>query len=336
VGAVIVKDGVVVGEGGTKPPGQAHAEVVALEQAGEAARGATMYVSLEPCCFTGRTPPCTRAIMDAGVAEVHVAASDPNPQVSGGGIRELKEAGIGTFVGEREKEARRLNEAYSKYITTGRPFVTAKFAASLDGKIATRSGDSKWITGEEARQRAHGLRCIADAVVVGVNTVLRDDPRLTARDSAGVNHERQPVRVVVDSEGRMPPEAQILKQPGQTLLAVARIDEKRLAVLEEWGAEVAALPSKDGRVDLGALMELLGQRECAHVLVEGGGTLLGSLFDEGLVDKVVAFVASAIIGGNDAPGAIGGLGAGSMAEIVRLREVEMEQVGSDIMITGYP
>ncbi|MFQ5872945.1 MAG: bifunctional diaminohydroxyphosphoribosylaminopyrimidine deaminase/5-amino-6-(5-phosphoribosylamino)uracil reductase RibD, partial [Dehalococcoidia bacterium] len=168
VGAVIVKDGVVVGEGSTRPPGQAHAEIVAIEQTGEAATGASLYVTLEPCCFAGRTSPCTDAIVQAGIAEVYMATLDPTPRVSGKGRQKLEEAGLKTQVGQREKEAQRLNEAYTKYITTGRPFVTAKFAASLDGKIATRGGESRWITGEEARRRAHYLRSIADAVVVGV------------------------------------------------------------------------------------------------------------------------------------------------------------------------
>ncbi len=335
VGALIVKDGVVVGEGSTRPPGQAHAEIVALEQAGEAARGASMFVTMEPCCYTGRTPPCTQAIVKAGLAEVHMATLDPNPRVGGKGREELKKAGIETRVGEREDEARPLNEAHAKFITTGRPFVTAKFAASLDGKIATRTGQSRWITGEEARRRAHHLRRIADAVVVGVNTVLKDDPRLTARDERGATEERQPLRVVVDSSGRTPPQARIFQEPGPTLLAVCRIDAARRAGLEGRGTEVVALPGKERHVDIDALMELLGQREYAHVLVEGGGTLLGSFFDMGLVDKVVAFVSSAIIGGRDAPMAIGGVGADKMGDVLRLQEVEVERLGSDIVVTGY-
>ena len=336
VGAVIVKDGVVVGEGSTQPPGQAHAEIVALQQAGEAAEGATMYVTMEPCCHAGRTPPCTRAIVQAGISEIHMAILDPNPRVLGKGKDELEKAGINTYVGEREKEARRLNEAYAKFITTGHPFVTAKFAASLDGKIATHTGQSQWITGDEARRRAHHLRRIADVVVVGVNTVLRDDPRLTARECQGVTGDEQPLRVVVDSSGRSPAEARMFQQPDRSLVAVCQIGAARRVVLEEMGVEVVALPGKDRRVDLKALMELLGQRKHSHVIVEGGGTILGSFFDLGLVDKVVAFVASAIIGGEGAPMAIGGIGAQHMSDVLRLRNVEVEQLGGDIIITGYP
>ena len=335
VGAVIVREGVIVGEGSTKPPGQAHAEKVALEQAGEAARGATIYVTLEPCCYTGRTPPCTQAIAQAGLAEVHMAALDPNPKVWNKGRKELEDSGIKIYVGEREKEALRLNEAYVKFITTGRPFVTAKFAMSLDGKIATRTSQSQWITGREARQCVHYLRHIADAVVVGVNTLLKDDPRLTARDSQGCPGDKQPVRVVVDSRGRTPPEAQVFQQPGQTLLAVCQIDAKKQAALEDRGVEVVTLPPRNGAVDIDALLALLGQRGCIHVLVEGGGALLGSFFDRGLVDKVVAFVASAIIGGKDAPAAVGGLGVDQMNQVLRLREVEVKQLGDDLMVTGY-
>ena len=335
VGAVIVQDGVVVGQGNTKPPGQAHAEIVALEQAGEAAKGANLYVTLEPCCFLGRTPPCTQAIIEAGIAEAHIATLDPNPKVSGKGKKELEEAGIKIYIGERGREAERVNEAYLKFITTGRPFVTAKFAASLDGKIATHTGESQWITGEQARQRGHDLRRTADAIVVGVNTVLADDPRLTARDAQGVLDDLQPLRVVVDSKARTPTKARVLEGSGHVLLAVSQIETEKRTALEKSGVEVVVLPRGDSGVDLDALMVLLGERELTHVLVEGGGTLLGSFFDRGLVDKVVAFLASAIIGGDQAPTVVGGVGAESMADIARLQEVEVKQLGPDVMITGY-
>ena len=336
VGAVIVKDGVVVGEGSTKPPGQSHAEIVAIEQAGEAAKGATMYVSLEPCCYIGRTPPCTEAIIKAGLTEVHLAALDPNPRVYSKGKEELEKAGIKTYVGEKEKDALRLNEAYAKFITTGQPFVTAKFAASLDGKIATRTGHSQWITGVEARRRAHRLRSISDVVMVGVNTVIKDDPRLTVRDGDGPMPDKQPVRVVVDSTGRTPPESRIFQQPGRTILAVSRIDEKRRAIYEELGAEVIEVPPRDGIINIKYLLDILGEREFSSVLVEGGGNLLGSFFDKGLVDKVVVFLASAIIGGRDGSTAVAGLGVDQMEEVLRLKEVALEQLDTDIMVTGYP
>ncbi|MCH7996979.1 MAG: bifunctional diaminohydroxyphosphoribosylaminopyrimidine deaminase/5-amino-6-(5-phosphoribosylamino)uracil reductase RibD [Chloroflexi bacterium] len=336
VGAVVVRDGKLVGEGHTKPPGQAHAEIVALDQAGEAASGADLYVTLEPCCFEGRTPPCTQAIIQSGVARVHIATLDPNPKVSGKGTAELERAGLEVCMGEEEKEARRLNEAYIKFITTQLPFVTAKYAASLDGKIATRSGQSRWITGEEARRRAHDLRRIADVVMVGANTVEMDNPRLTVRDSQGAAAARQPARVVVDSRGRVSPDSLMFRQPGCSMVAVCEIELPSRKRMREVGVEVLVAPRKGPGVDLAALLALLGQRNYTHVLVEGGGTLLGAFFDEGLVDKVVAFVAPAIIGGKDTPSAVGGLGAEVMEKVLRLRDVEVETLGGDIVVTGYP
>lgn len=330
VGAVLVKDGAVVGEGWTQPPGQAHAEIVALRQAGPRAKGATLYVTLEPCNHFGRTPPCTDAVIAAGVAEVHAATQDPNPRVAGGGLARLAKAGIKTFLGEEEDEAREVIESFTKHVTTGLPFVTAKFAMSLDGKIATRRGDSKWITGEDARRYVHELRAASDAIMVGINTVLADDPQLTARDGQGQPLPRQPLRVVVDSKGRTPPNARLLSQPGCTLVAVAREPTLRLP-----DAEVSILPSEDGMVNLTELMRLLGQRDVTSVLVEGGGTLLGSLFDLGLVDKVVAFIAPAIIGGRAAPSPVAGLGAEKMVDALRLQRVRVERFGTDVAVIGY-
>lgn len=331
VGAVIVKEGQVVGEGSTQPPGSWHAEVMALKQAGEKARGATMYVSLEPCCHFGRTPPCTEAIIEAGIGEVHIATLDPNPVVSGKGKAELEAAGIRVRLGKHEGEARELNEAYFKFIATGLPFVTAKFAMSLDGKIATRGGESKWITGEEARRYAHGLREMVDAIVVGVNTVLADDPQLTSPSG-----ERQPLRVVVDSGARTPPTAKLLQMPGSTLVVTTGAAEAgKIERLKEAGAEVVALPGLDGLVDLRELLRLLGQRDVTSVVVEGGGTLLGSFFDLRLVDKVVAFVAPVIIGGEGAKPAVGGRGAERLAQALRLSQVRVERLGEDVLISGY-
>ncbi|MFQ5860815.1 MAG: bifunctional diaminohydroxyphosphoribosylaminopyrimidine deaminase/5-amino-6-(5-phosphoribosylamino)uracil reductase RibD [Dehalococcoidia bacterium] len=336
VGAVVVKDGHRVGEGHTLPPGQGHAEVVALQQAGERARGATLYTTLEPCAHQGRVSPCTQAIIAAGIAEVHLAMIDPNPIVNGRGRTELEAAGIRTSVGEREQEARKLQEAYLKWITMGMPFVTAKFAMSLDGKIATATGDSRWISSEAARRYTHRLRRRADAVLVGVNTMLRDDPRLTARDSQDRPLPHQPLRVVVDSGGRMPPTAGLLRQPSTTLVATARPDLGSVAALEAAGAQVVPLPEGErGRVDLASLLRLLGQREVVSVVAEGGGALLGSLFDQGLVDKVVAFVAPVVIGGAAAPTAVAGRGVRTLAEALRLRDVTLRRVGPDMMVVGY-
>ena len=333
VGAVIVKDELIVGEGYTQPPGSDHAEIVALKQAGDSGKGATMYVTLEPCCFTGRTPPCTEAIIERGIAEVHIATLDPNPKVDGGGRDELKDAGIGVVVGERAEEARELNEAYFKYITTGQPFVTVKFAVSLDGKIATWSGDSHWISCEESRKFIHGLRRASDAVMIGVNTVILDDPRLTARDKPV---EKYPLRVIVDSKLRTPPTARVFSEPGRTIVAAAvGVDPDMVRELEEAGAEVLQLKPWKTLVDLNDLFEELGRRGITSVLVEGGSTLLGSLFDGGMVDKVVAFIATVIIGGEDAKSAVGGQGANRIGQALQLRDIKIERCGKDVMVIGY-
>jgi diaminohydroxyphosphoribosylaminopyrimidine deaminase / 5-amino-6-(5-phosphoribosylamino)uracil reductase len=339
VGAVVVRDGRVVGEGFTQPPGQAHAEVVALRQAGEFARGATVYVTLEPCCHYGRTPPCSDALISAGVAEVHIATLDPNPLVSGGGKSALEGAGISTVVGEREAEARRSMEAWLTYIQKRRPMVIAKYAMSLDGKIATAGGESRWITGPQARQLAHRLRSQVGSIVVGVNTAIVDDPQLTARDEAGRPLDRQPLRVVIDSTARIPLSRKVVSGvlPGKTVVAVgAHADSLRCRQLEALGNAVITLPERDGRVDLDAVLRnLAADWEVTSCLVEGGGSLLGTFFDDRLVDKVVAFVAPKLIGGRDAPGPIGGRGAVDMASVLQLRDWTWELAGEDLVVVGY-
>lgn len=336
VGAVVVKDGTVVGEGWTQPPGQDHAEVVALRQAGEAAAGAVLYVTLEPCSHHGRTPPCVDAVLDAGISEVHVAITDPNPTVPGGGVGRLRDAGVRTVVGERQREARTLLEAYLKWVTTGRPFVTAKFAMSLDGRTATHSGDSKWITSDRARWHVHELRAASDAVLVGINTVLADDPLLTARDRKGIPLESQPLRVVVDGKGRLPESARLLSHPGRVLVVVGEADPAVDDAPAQARAGTLRLPSQDDRVDLERLLDFLGgEEEVTSILVEGGKTLLGSLFDLGLVDKVVAFVAPTIIGGDDALAAVGGRGFDRMADALRLERVKVRRFGRDTAVIGY-
>ena len=336
VGAVLVRDGEVIGRGYTQPPGQSHAEVLALREAGEAARGAALYTTLEPCSHHGRTPPCTDAIIEAGVAEVHAAVLDPNPNVRGGGLAILAESGVSTRIGEGEAKARLLLEAYVKYVTTGTPFVTAKFAMSLDGKIATRIGDSKWISGEKARRQVHRLRAASDAVMVGIGTVLADEPRLTARDKTGGPLDRQPLRVVVDTRGRMPVDAPMLGEPGRTLVAVGDLGEPGAATLRDAGAEVVSLPGDGPSVDLAALMDALASEHgVTSMLVEGGATLLGSLFDLGLVDKVIAFVSPVIVGGQTAPTPVAGAGFERMADTLRLERVRWDRYGRDMAITGY-
>ncbi len=334
VGAVVARDGQVVGEGATQPAGQAHAEVVALRQAGELARGAAMYVTLEPCSHYGRTPPCADAIIAAGVAEVHASMTDPNPQVAGRGLRALRDAGIAVTVGEGRERAEELAAPHVSFATSGMPLVTLKFAMSLDGKIATRTGDSKWITCEESRRYVHTLRRQNDAIMVGIGTALVDDPYLTARGEDGVPLPRQPLRVVVDSRANIRPDAATLRQPGKTMVAVAEIPEHARAALESAGAEVFSAPMGNGWVDLKGLLAELGRRGITSVFVEGGGTLSGSLFDAGLVDRVVAFVAPVIIGGDRAPSPVGGQGATLMPDAVRLSDVRIERFGADVAIIG--
>ena len=334
VGAVVVRDGQIVGEGKTQPAGQDHAEIVALLQADELARGATLYVTLEPCWHYGRTPPCTNAIIAAGVAEVHVSMVDPNPRVDGRGIAALRAAGIEVVLGECREEAEELVAPHAVYITTGMPLVTLKFAMSLDGKIATRTGDSKWITCEESRRYVHTLRSQSDAIMAGIGTVLADDPQLTARYSNDVPFARQPLRVVVDSRGNVPPDATMLSQPGKTLVAVSEISEDAREALESAGAEVFFAPTGNGRVNLRALLTELGRREVTSVFVEGGGVLSGSLLDAHLVHQVVAFVAPTIIGGDRAPSPVGGQGVALMSDAIRLSAVKIERFGEDVAIIG--
>jgi diaminohydroxyphosphoribosylaminopyrimidine deaminase/5-amino-6-(5-phosphoribosylamino)uracil reductase len=335
---VVVKDGLAVGMGYTQPAGSDHAEVMALRQAGDKAFGATMYVTLEPCCHYGRTPPCTRAIINAGVSEVYLALLDPNPLVSGRGVSELNKAGIKTYVGAYEQEAHEINEAYIKHITTGLPFVIAKFAMSLDGKIATRTGDSKWISGDEARKYVHALRHTVDAIMVGVNTVITDNPHLTTKGCGGKGgvEKKQPLRLVVDSKGRVPLSSHIFEQPGKVLLAVAEpFESKRRKEFVEMGVEVLELPSKEGLVDTGELLKVLAQRDIVSVMAEGGGKLLGSLFDQQQVDKVLAFVSPIIIGGSGAKSAVEGRGIDSMAQVLHLTHINIEKFGDNVLVSGY-
>jgi diaminohydroxyphosphoribosylaminopyrimidine deaminase/5-amino-6-(5-phosphoribosylamino)uracil reductase len=338
VGAVVVRNGEIVGQGYTQPPGSSHAEIVAMRQAGEQTRGGVMYVTLEPCCHYGRTPPCTKAIIANGIAEVHLATLDDNPLVSGRGVSELEEEGVKTHVGEHEEEAKEINQAYTKFITTGMPFVTAKFAMSLDGKIAAKSGDSKWITGEAARKQAHSLRYAVDAIMAGVNTVLADDPHLTTRccGGRGGTSRKQPLRVIVDSNLRTPITARVFNEPGKTLVVLSRMATSgEKAAFTQVGAELLELPSDSGLVDLRRLFKALGERGITGILVEGGGILLGSLFDSKLVDKVVAFIAPIIIGGEGAKTAVGGEGVDKMIDSLRLERINVERFGNDVMVSGY-
>lgn len=338
VGAVLVKDGRIVGEGYHHRVGLPHAEVEALRRAGENARGATLYVTLEPCSHWGRTPPCADALIEAGVRCVYAAMQDPNPQVSGKGFEKLRSAGVEVHVGVLEAQARQLNEIFVKYHTTGVPFVTVKAALSLDGKIATRTGDSKWITDEPARRLVHRLRARHDAIMVGIGTVLKDDPLLTVRLPRLKEAPRR-LRIIVDSRLRCPDDARILNvEEAPTLIATTpSASSARVECLRKRGVEVEVLPADEvGRVDLCALMQLLAQRGVTGVLCEGGGTLVAGLLARKLVDKVIFFYAPCLIGGRDAPTAVEGEGFALVSDCLRLNGVHCRKIGRDMMVLGYP
>ncbi|MDQ6847308.1 MAG: bifunctional diaminohydroxyphosphoribosylaminopyrimidine deaminase/5-amino-6-(5-phosphoribosylamino)uracil reductase RibD [Candidatus Dormibacteraeota bacterium] len=334
VGAVVARGGEVIAVGHHARAGEPHAEVNALVAAGDAARGADLVVTLEPCTVQGRTPPCVDAIIAAAPRRVVVAMLDPNPAVAGRGVAALQAAGIAVEIGLRNAEAERLNRFYLTHMRTGLPFVTAKFAASLDGRIATRTGESRWISSEASRELAHRLRRRHDAVLVGAGTVAQDDPILTARLP---DVTRQSLRVVVDSALRTPPTARLFTTEGGPVLiaTTAAGPPERAAALEAAGAEILVLPASRGRVDLRALLTTLGGREVISVLAEGGAAVLGCLRDQGLIDAVVAVLAPRLIGGDAAPAAIGGEGAGSLAEAGVLTDLEVEQLGGDLIVTGY-
>lgn len=342
VGAVVVKGGRIIGRGYHRRPGGPHAEVFALDEAGEEARGSTLYVTLEPCCHFGRTPPCTERIIEAGVSRVVVAMVDPNPKVSGQGIAQLLRAGIEVEVGLRQKQAVSLNDAFIKFITTGIPLVVLKWAMTLDGKFATRTGSSRWITGPESREAVHRLRRRYDAVLVGRGTVEADDPELTCRLSEGAG--RDPVRVILDSQGRIPRTARCLRSVS-TAPTVVVVTEKAPADsirrLEEVGAEVLVLPEEAspgrvlGRVPWSELLRALGKRGITGILVEGGSEVHASSLSAGVVDKVMAFLAPKIAGGKTAPGPVGGLGVDDIAAAIPLNIFSVSRYGSDLMIDLY-
>lgn len=335
VGAVVVREGQTVGEGWHQAAGEPHAEVEALQSAGEQARGASLYVTLEPCSHRGRTPPCTEVLIKAEVARVVYACSDCDERSAGQADRILKEAGVEVACGLLADEAQRLNEAYFKHKTTGLPLVTLKLALTLDGRVATRTGQSHWITGEAARQRVHELRNRSDAVAVGIGTVLADDPRLTVRLEG--EDTRNPVRVIVDTGADTPPQARILSQPGQTIIAVGeKAEHKLVASLEQVGAEVILLSQCRGRVDLPELLYRLGERDIMSLVVEGGPTIAGGLLHRGLVDKLILFYAPKILGDEEALPAVRGRRIEELSASLNFRLERVEQIGPDLMVTAYP
>jgi len=339
VGAVVVKDGRIVGEGFHVHAGGPHAEVEAIAAAGGDARGAALYVTLEPCNHYGRTPPCTKAILEAGIRNVYFASGDPNPTVEGGGADFLRAQGVGCFEGPLSEEARYLNRGFFRWIETGRPWIVAKFACSLDGRIATRTGESKWITGPQARERGHELRRDVDAILVGSGTVLADDPLLTVRSARGEARVTiPPVRIVLDGSGRSPISSRIFSTESEATTLVATTAASPYSwrqTLEERGADVAVLPVDErGWIDLPELLDELGRREIRSVLVEGGATVHGSFFDQRLVNEVWAFLAPMVIGGDSASPAVGGRGIADLAEALRLDRVNLEQLDGDFLIRG--
>lgn len=332
VGAVVVRDGEVVGEGFHEAAGRPHAEIEALRVAGERARGATLYVTLEPCAHWGRTPPCAPAVVDAGIRRVVVALEDPHPLVAGRGLEILRQAGLEVTVGMLADEAATQNRVFLTAVREGRPHVTLKAAMTLDGKIADLYGESRWITGEEARLEGHRLRAEADAIVVGLTTVLRDDPQLTVR--LPTPWPREPYRVVLDAEARTPTNARLIAAgtPARALIAVgAGAPAERVTRLTEAGATVLLLPTRGGRVEPAALLAALYAREVRAVLLEGGGEVHGTFVDAGLVDRVAIFVAPRLLGGREATPVVAGVGR-ALKEALPLIGWSVRPLGADLLI----
>ena len=341
VGAVIVNQGRIVAEAYHHQAGKPHAEILALHRAGPRARGGVLYVTLEPCChIRKRTPPCVPLLIQSGLVRVCVAMADPNPQVSGQGIHMLKRSRLQVTVGVLEEEAQELNVVYQHWITTGRPFVILKGAMTLDGKIATRTGQSKWITGDLARQDVHRVRSQVDAVMVGIGTVLADNPELSARGSKGATGPRmgrQPVRVVLDSRLRIPFKAKILQwvheQP-TIVCTTAQASPKKIQSLKELGVQVWILPQKKGRVSLKASLTELGTKGLSSVLLESGSTLNASALHEGLVNQVRLYVAPLLMGGQDAKSLIGGVSPKTLEQTWHLVSQELKKIGEDWLVTA--
>lgn len=336
VGCVLVKAGRIVGEGFHRMAGEPHAEVMALRAAGEAARGATAYVSLEPCRHYGRTPPCTAALIGAGVARVVAAVEDPNPLVAGQGLEDLRRAGIAVQTGLLTEPAAELNAAFFHYQRTGRPLVVLKAAMTLDGKIATRTGDSRWITGSRARAYVHRLRAQSGAVLVGIGTVLADDPLLTAR-LRGVS--RQPLRIVLDTNLRIPLTSRLAVTARVSPVIVAAgtsAGADRVAAVEQLGIEVLRLPDCGGRVALGPLLETLGRRGIISVLVEGGGAIHASFLEGRFAHRLLWFISPKVVGGRDAITPVEGSGAASLSDALPLDRLTARRLGPDFMIECGP
>lgn len=333
VGCVIVNNGTIIGEGWHKRAGGHHAEIHALEMAGEKARGADVYVTLEPCSHTGKTPPCSEALIRAGVKRVIAGMSDPNPQVNGGGLLALRQAGIETLCGVREDECRAINRPFLKFITTGRPYVTYKCAMTLDGKIATATGESRWISGEAARRIVHRMRADSNAIMVGVDTIIADNPQLTVRHVKG----RDPLRIIVDSTLRTPESVAVLSgsMSGGTIIATTETNPKVHARYLKTGARLLVCSQENGRVNLHDLMNKLGELGIQSLLLEGGSHLAGEALRQGLIDECVFFYAPKVVGSDGfSPFAL--TGTSDMAHSITFRDLSMRRVGTDIMVTAHP
>ncbi len=340
VGALVVKNGRIVGRGYHHGSGQPHAEILALNQAGPRANGATLYVTLEPCChLLKRTPPCAPVVIQSGVRQVVVAMVDPNPSVKGRGLAALRRAGMTVATGIAQEEAAQLNRAYLHWVRTGRPYVILKAGMTLDGKVATAKGESKWITGPRARQEAHRLRSQVDAVVIGVGTVLKDDPSLTARlsDRPLKLAPKQPLRVVLDSKLRTPLTARICAKQDQAktlIVTTSRASQLRRRPFDRAGVEILSLSTKNGHVSLPALMTVLGKRGITSVLIEGGSTVNAAVLREKLVNHVVLYLAPILMGGQDAKAVIGGHSPKRLAQALALRHVTVRRIGNDVVVEG--
>ncbi|MBN1592657.1 MAG: bifunctional diaminohydroxyphosphoribosylaminopyrimidine deaminase/5-amino-6-(5-phosphoribosylamino)uracil reductase RibD [Candidatus Coatesbacteria bacterium] len=337
VGAVLVKEDRRIASGYHLRAGEPHAEAIAIRRAREHVRDSTLYVNLEPCSHYGRTPPCASLIVKSGIERVVIGTIDPNPLVAGRGIAMMREAGITVDVGVLEDHCRSLNEVYFKYITTGLPFVTLKLAQTLDGKIAAASGDSKWVTGEKARTLAHRLRAESDVVLVGRNTLEKDDPQLTVRRVKPARPDR-PLRVILDSALKTPPTAKVLaKGPCETIIvATEGASSEREKALKKAGASVIRTKSRDGRVDVEELLVLLAKRELSSVLVEGGSEVAWEFVSRGLFDKVIFAFAPKILGGRDSINSVSGRGFDAIADAVQLSIARVQRLGEDVVITAYP
>lgn len=336
VGAVIVKNDRIVGQGYHKKAGADHAEIIALKEAGLKARGAVIYVTLEPCSHLGKTPPCAPALVEAGIKRAVIACKDTNPKIDGGGIKILQENGVETVTGILEKEARRLNEFFFKYIKSKTPFITLKTAMTLDGKIASFSGDSQWISGESSRHLVHTLRNTYDAIMVGIGTVLADNPRLNTRLPAG--EPRDAVRIIVDGGLDIPINSYIVQTAGvqETIILTSHVrDEHKAKTLRDLGVGIIELGGNAAAVPLAKALPILGEMKIISILVEGGAGINAYLLENRLVDKVHFFIAPKLIGGQDAPSPIAGTGIELMKDAVVLSEIELQQLENDILITGY-